>query len=296
MLALLLMLALALFSSQHAAAAPVKGQGHVRKVSRDLQEAVDSGKTKARWVRDDRGRRMVQVVIVGNGDDRDMTALKAEIQRVGGSVEVSMPGLLMLTANVPARRVTQLAERADVRNVVPNRPTRRTASTLEAITGATVSPVRTSSTKASYSGLDGTGIGIAIVDSGVMKNHEAFNNASGITRVVKNVQTLTTTLADWTNGYDSNTSLQPGSTALASYEAAIDNAANLGKTVLAEGIESNSQLMQLHDLGCDHGQGFHLSRPLTVDEVGNLLVFASAEQHEQRLRLHDSSLAPLMRH
>jgi diguanylate cyclase (GGDEF)-like protein len=78
--------------------------------------------------------------------------------------------------------------------------------------------------------------------------------------------------------------------------AIVSLGANLGKTVLAEGIESNSQLMQLHDLGCDHGQGFHLSRPLTVDEVGNLLVFVSAEQHGQRLRLHDSSLAPLMRH
>ena len=34
--------------------------------------------------------------------------------------------------------------------------------------------MRTSSTKTSYSGLDGTGIGIAVLDSGVMKAHEDF--------------------------------------------------------------------------------------------------------------------------
>ena len=87
--------------------------------------------------------------------------------------------------------------------------------------------MRTNSTKTSYGGLDGTGVGIAVVDSGVMKSHKAFHNAAGSTRVVKNVQFMTTSLADWTNDYDSSTSLQPGSTALANYEAAIDNSTSL---------------------------------------------------------------------
>ncbi len=37
----------------------------------------------------------------------------------------------------------------------------------------------------------------------------------------------------------------------------------LGKTVVAEGIESASQLAQLRALGCELGQGYHLSRPLS---------------------------------
>jgi len=123
--------------------------------------------------------------------------------------------------------VAEVAARSDVTFVAPNRETKRTASTLEAITGATTSPVRTSSTKTTYSGLDGTGIGIAIVDSGVMKNHKAFDNAAGASRVVKSVQTLTTTLANWTDAASTSSSLQPGSAALAQYEAAIDNSANL---------------------------------------------------------------------
>jgi len=69
----------------------------------------------------------------------------------------------------------------------------------------------------------------------------------------------------------------------------------LGKTVVAEGIESQSQLMQLHELGCEHGQGFHLARPLTVAEVDRLLEFLTVEQHEKRLRMYDSHMMPLLR-
>jgi diguanylate cyclase (GGDEF)-like protein/PAS domain S-box-containing protein len=70
----------------------------------------------------------------------------------------------------------------------------------------------------------------------------------------------------------------------------------LGKTVVAEGIESQSQLMQLHALGCEHGQGFHLSRPLSVAEAENLLDFMMAENQERRLRVYDTSWTPLQRH
>ena len=198
------------------------------KVAKDLQSAVDGGHThKARWARDKGGRRMVQAVFVSGDADPTMTSLRNEITQVGGTIDAHMPGLRMLTATLPANKVARVADRADVEFVAPNRETKRTASTLETITGATTTGVRTNSTKTTYSGLDGTGIGIAVVDSGVMKNHEAFNNAAGTSRVVKNVQFLTTTLADWTNGFDASTSLQPGSAELTAYEAAINNSANL---------------------------------------------------------------------
>jgi diguanylate cyclase (GGDEF)-like protein len=70
----------------------------------------------------------------------------------------------------------------------------------------------------------------------------------------------------------------------------------LGKTVVAEGIETQSQLMQLHELGCEHGQGFHLSRPLSVAEAENMLEFMMAEQQERRLRVYDTSWTLLQRH
>lgn len=46
---------------------------------------------------------------------------------------------------------------------------------------------------------------------------------------------------------------------------------NLGLNVVAEGIETNVQLMALKGLGCHSGQGFALSRPLVLDDLEVLL-------------------------
>jgi diguanylate cyclase (GGDEF)-like protein len=45
----------------------------------------------------------------------------------------------------------------------------------------------------------------------------------------------------------------------------------LGKLVIAEGVETPGQLAQLRSLGCEFGQGYHFSRPLSALEVGALL-------------------------
>ena len=46
---------------------------------------------------------------------------------------------------------------------------------------------------------------------------------------------------------------------------------SLGKSVVAEGIETPSQLDQLRDMGCDVGQGNVLARPLPPELVVTLL-------------------------
>ncbi len=106
-------------------------------------------------------------------------------------------------------------------NVSPNRETPSTASTIELITGTLTGNVRTHGSSTSYNGLDGTGIGIAILDSGVMKSHNAFKNSGGASRVQRNVNMLNATVANWITGVNGATSLAPGSAALNSYEAAI---------------------------------------------------------------------------
>ena len=45
----------------------------------------------------------------------------------------------------------------------------------------------------------------------------------------------------------------------------------LGKTVIAEGIETQDQLEVLRGLGCDQGQGFYLCRPLPADDFATYL-------------------------
>ena len=64
----------------------------------------------------------------------------------------------------------------------------------------------------------------------------------------------------------------PAPKAVAIVKAIIAVAASLGKEVVAEGIETESQWSQLVALGCDYGQGFLFSKPLPHHE---LAVFAA---------------------
>jgi len=48
-------------------------------------------------------------------------------------------------------------------------------------------------------------------------------------------------------------------------------AKNLKMRVIAEGIETESQLMLLQNLGCDYGQGYLMSKPLQKDRMEELL-------------------------
>ena len=54
-------------------------------------------------------------------------------------------------------------------------------------------------------------------------------------------------------------------------EAIVGMARALGMGVIPEGIETDGQLQRLVAIGCDHAQGFLLSRPLPADEIEGLL-------------------------
>jgi EAL domain-containing protein (putative c-di-GMP-specific phosphodiesterase class I) len=46
---------------------------------------------------------------------------------------------------------------------------------------------------------------------------------------------------------------------------------SLNVAVIAEGIETTEQLTKLRAMGCDYGQGFLFSPPLTTIDATNLL-------------------------
>ena len=48
----------------------------------------------------------------------------------------------------------------------------------------------------------------------------------------------------------------------------------LGVGVIAEGVETETQLLQLQQLGCEYGQGFFVAVPLPGSDLRNLLVDA----------------------
>ncbi len=54
-------------------------------------------------------------------------------------------------------------------------------------------------------------------------------------------------------------------------QAVLNLGASLGKVVVAEGIETAAQLEELRTMGCEFGQGFHLSLPMAAHEVDGLL-------------------------
>ena len=45
----------------------------------------------------------------------------------------------------------------------------------------------------------------------------------------------------------------------------------LGVVAIAEGIESESQLAVVQELGCDHAQGFLFAYPMPAGELGRML-------------------------
>jgi EAL domain-containing protein (putative c-di-GMP-specific phosphodiesterase class I) len=53
--------------------------------------------------------------------------------------------------------------------------------------------------------------------------------------------------------------------------ALVDLGHALGVTVVAEGVETDTQLAHLRDLGCDGAQGYLFSRPVPEDDVHALL-------------------------
>jgi diguanylate cyclase (GGDEF)-like protein/PAS domain S-box-containing protein len=53
--------------------------------------------------------------------------------------------------------------------------------------------------------------------------------------------------------------------------ATLAMAHKLGKSIIAEGVETEAQLAFLRRLGCDEMQGFLFSRPVSADEIGTML-------------------------
>ena len=65
--------------------------------------------------------------------------------------------------------------------------------------------------------------------------------------------------------------LQRGSNEAAVVRAIVLLGNSLGKTIIAEGIETEAQMKQLIQMGCGSGQGFHFAPPLAVEVVDTLL-------------------------
>ena len=68
------------------------------------------------------------------------------------------------------------------------------------------------------------------------------------------------------------TRLEAGSNEAAVVRSIVLLGSSLGKAVVAEGIETDVQLQQLQEMGCELGQGYLLARPAAAAEVSLLLL------------------------
>ena len=206
----------------------VKKSKERNRVSADLAEEVDDDQRERftkrenrRWAREHRGQRQVQVIVLSDADDPTMSSLRTRVAELGGVVQAAYPAFRSMTVVMPKRELRKLAKHPDVLNIAPNRETRSTNSQLELITGALNTEVRTYRS-GTYTGLDGSGVGIAILDSGVMKAHRNFRNAAGTaSRVVRSVSMLKIDSNAWDDNFSIWGTPEPGSSSQRAFDAAV---------------------------------------------------------------------------
>ncbi len=135
------------------------------------------------------------------------------------------------------------------------------------------------------SALEPAGLKIEITESEMMENPEA------VTEVLRQLaeQHVETCLDDFGTGYSSLSYLQRlpitylkvdqsfvrrlgyDDDALAIVKTIVGLAHQLGRKVIAEGVETAEQLSILRSLGCEYGQGYFFAKPLPSEEADELL-------------------------
>lgn len=106
--------------------------------------------------------------------------VRACLLRLGGRVRRVHPNLGVATVEVPIGRVRELAAETDIEYVSPDRPLTALGH-IETTTGADQS--RALAMLNGVSTLDGTGVGIVVIDSGIDANHKLIrpsNNHPGV--------------------------------------------------------------------------------------------------------------------
>ena len=193
-----------------------------RKLSPDLQAALTSTTlTDSSWVKETANGRLLKLLVLSYDTvDPDLKSLRQAILDANGSVYYRFSSVNGLLVMLPAANVVSIARRSDVEVMSPNRPTVRTSSLVEATTGA-------DAVRALPAGFDGTGVGIAVMDSGVMAAHKSFADAKGGSRVKKsvNLRKLGNTILTLREaGKDYGSAVDPGSSGRTYLENLINSA------------------------------------------------------------------------
>ncbi|OYU45532.1 MAG: hypothetical protein CFE44_06960, partial [Burkholderiales bacterium PBB4] len=198
-----------------AGAAPVQAQGLSAawraKLSPELSQAhqaVAAGVARvslagfdSSWTRQVGGQPAVQALVMAAG--ADLGPLKQWLLAQGGAVQYQYPTLHGLAVMLPVAKLADLAARTDVLSVTPNRQATRSGGLLQATSG------QTEAVAAQRGRLDGSGVGIAVLDSGIAWQHANFYGESTSESRVREAISFTKAgdavragVTDWTPGID----------------------------------------------------------------------------------------------
>lgn len=167
-----------------------------------------------------------------------VTRLDLLIRNLGGTITRTLKKLNLRVVDVPANAVEALAKSNDVRYISPNRQA-ASLGHINVTTGTDEIRVQTSTLLGGLvtttTVFDGSGIGIAVIDSGIDSNHQAFRNQLGVSRVIAS--------RDFT-GEGSTTDTYGHGTHVASLAAGNEQISNGAYT----GIASNANIINLRVL------------------------------------------------
>jgi serine protease AprX len=155
-----------------------KQQGRVRsaRVSADLRERAKHSP---------KGDELVEVIIQHEG--KPSGQLNALLNRNGVHVRARFSNFDSMLVELPARVVEELEFYDEIRFVSPDSEIRSLGTShIEHTTGADLVRAQGPPDSSKTYTLDGSGIGIAVLDSGVYASHQSFDDASGRTRVIVN--------------------------------------------------------------------------------------------------------------
>ena len=141
------------------------------KLSDDLQKRVGQAGPNA------------EIPVVLQAAGRPSKTLQDVMKRQGGKIKRLFTNFNTVSLSMPAAALASLAARDDVVHLSLDRTT-QVSGHVEEATGT--NQVR-NYTDSPTGQLDGTGIGIAILDSGIYQGHHEFLNAAGQSRIVVNV-------------------------------------------------------------------------------------------------------------
>src|SRR5690242_160994 len=160
------------------------------KLSLALQQALGSNDAQV-WANP--SRQTVRTLVQSNGPVT--SALRSAITQAGGTIVRQFTSIDGLLAELPKSRLLDIAARDDVERLSADHLAQQSASHLEAATGTDVLRTYKPLTD-SFSGLDGSGVGIAILDSGIMGTHSEFTSLLGL---VSRVTATTDIISNNTN-------------------------------------------------------------------------------------------------